>query len=273
MKSKAPDAGHASLLELGCTDPSGVLATMRDHLAHHGAEPYAAVRELARRHRLVCLGEMHDLAGRFMSAELVSAAAQGGARLLFVEVYADEQAQLDRFVKSGRRAHLPLSVGGGPAAPLPFQQPYVDMLMAARAAGMRIIAFDAKDADYDERNHVMALTVEQHLLENDGRGVAVVGQLHLVARPVLEFTTSMAGLLRESLGGSVVTVGRAVPDVWQPFSVWSDVADVEAAILLRVDGSPFESLASNWGDEFLVGSDFDHILFYPAAAVGVSRGC
>ena len=271
MKVSAPDAGHASLHRLGCADPRQTLKRLRDHLAHHGAEPCSVVRELARTHRLLCLGEMHDRAGRYMSGQLVSAAAQGGARYLFVEIYAEHQAQLDRFSKTGCPTHLPASAGGGNSTPMPFQQPYVDMLCAAREAGMRIIAFDAQGADYDERNHVMALTVEQYLGADAGSGVAVVGQLHLVSRPILGFTTSMAALLRGSLGDSVATVGRAVPDVWPAFSVWADVADVTAPAMLRVIGSPFESLASTWGDETLVGSDFDHIFFYPAAAVGVSR--
>lgn len=273
MTSIAADAGHASLHRLGCADPSQTLKLLRDHLARHAVEPCSVVRELARTHRLLCLGEMHDRAGRYMSGQLVHAAAQGGARYLFVEIYAEHQAQLDRFSKTGCPTHLPPSAGGGSSTPMPFQQPYVDMLCAARAAGMRIIAFDAKGADYDERNHVMALTVEQYLRcdAGSGSGVAVVGQLHLVSRPVLGFTTSMAALLRRSLGDSVVTVGRAVPDVWPAFSVWADVANVVAPAMLQVAGSPFESLVSTWGDETLVGSDFDHIFFYPAAAVGVSR--
>ena len=267
----APDAGWTSLHSLGFADPLQTLEHLRHHLARHGAEPCSVVRELARSHRLLCLGEMHDLAGRYMSDQLVTAAAQGGARYLFVEIYAEHQAQLDRFSQTGCPKHLPASAGGGSSMPMPFQQPYVDMLCAAQAAGMRIIAFDAQGADYDERNHVMALTVEQHLHADASRGVVVVGQLHLVTRPILGFTTSMAALLRSSLGDSVITVGRAVPDAWPAFSVWADVADVDAPAMLQVSGSPFESLASTWDDETLVGADFDHILFYPASAVGVSR--
>jgi hypothetical protein len=260
-----------SLAQLGHAQPREALQGLRAHLARHAVEPLAAVRALMRGTQLLCLGEMHDFAGRFMSAELVAAAAQGGARWLFIEVYASQQTMIDRFIATGLHEQLPASAGGGSATPMRFQQPYVEMLHAARLAGMRIVAIDVEGADFDERNRAMAWHIEQCLLgdvEGAGsRGVAIVGQLHLVPRSIFGHAPSMATHLRASLGGSLVTIGRAVPDEVAQFSVWADVADVAEPCLMRVQGSPFEGLASTYCDETLRGSDFDHIFFYPAAAV------
>ena len=252
------------MAELGWAQPQQAVRGLQEHLALHAVEPLAAVRALTRHARLLCLGERHDVAGRVLLAELVKAAAEGGAKWLFVEVDADEQPQLDDFMCSGHVADLPTSAGGGRAAVMPFQQPFVDALLVAQQMGMRIVAMDAPEAELDERNHVMALTVEQHLQQASGCGVVIVGQLHLVPRPILGCQASMAALLRDSLDGAVVTVGRAVPDPWPAFSVWADVAAVQAPCLLRTAGSPFAYLASNWGSPALLGSDFDHLLFYPA---------
>jgi hypothetical protein len=45
------------------------------------------------------------------------------------------------------------------------------------------------------------------------------------------------------------------------------VADVTVPRLLRSAGSPFADLPSTLCAETLLGSDFDHLLFYPALAV------
>jgi hypothetical protein len=256
-----------SLAQLGHPDPAASLRTLRQHLAAHAIEPVAGVQSLMRRSRLVCLGEMHDFAGRFMSAELVMAAARAGARWLFVEVYASQQAQIDAFAATGRHEQLPASAGGGQAVPMRFQQPYVEMLIAARSAGLRIVAIDNEGVSSDERDVLMAQAVQRHMRGSADRGVAIVGQLHVVPRPILGRGPSMAALLRPHLGGSLVTVGRAVPDAMARFSVWADVAGVQEPCLLSVAGSPFAPLASTLCEESLHASDFDHVFFYPADSV------
>jgi hypothetical protein len=162
---------------------------------------------------------------------------------------------------------LPVSTGGGGVVPMRFQQPYVEMLHAARLAGLRIVAIDRDGVDYDQRNECMARAVARHLADAADRAVAIVGQLHLVPRAIFGRAPSMATRLRQHLGDSIVTVGRAVPDVIAELSVWSNVADVREHCLMPVAGSPYESLGSTHGRETLRGADFDHILFYPAAAV------
>jgi hypothetical protein len=256
-----------SLATLGHPHPQESLRMLRTHLAAHAREPLAAVHSLMRESRLLCLGEMHDFAGRFMSAELVIAAAHAGAQWLFIEVYASQQAQIDAFIASGRHEELPDSAGGGQAVPMRFQQPYVEMLMAARACGMRIVAIDNEDVSSDDRDVLMADAVRCHLNSSAERGVAIVGQLHLVPRPIFGRGPSMVTLLRPNLGPSLVAIGRAVPDAIAEFSVWADVADVREPCLLSVAGSPFAPLPSTFGDETLYGSDFDHLFFYPAESV------
>jgi hypothetical protein len=256
-----------TLAHLGYLQPQQTLAQMRQHVARHGQEPRAAVRALMHDHRLLCLGEKHDYAGRYMAAELVSAAAQGGARWLFVEVYDHEQAEIDTFSRSGFHQDLPVSTGGGCVTPMRFQQPYVEMLLSARHAGMRIVAVDRHGVSYDQRNECMALAVARHLRNPADRGVVVVGHLHLVPRSLFGRPPLMATLLREELGGGVVTIARAVPGPAPNYSVWADVAGVSEPCLMPVAGSPFELLGATYGRETMRGADFDHLFFYPAAAV------
>jgi hypothetical protein len=262
------DRGCAALSALGWPTPRARVAALRNHLRAQGVDPLPAVFELMRAHRLLCLGEMHDFAGRFMGAELVAAAAQAGARTLFIEVYDAQQPLIERFLRDGDHAQLPISAGGGQAVPYRFQEPYVHLMHTARAYGLRIVAIDSEGADYDERNVLMAAAIRRHLAAHDGRAVAVVGQLHLMRRvTIIGNAPSMATRLREHFGDAVVTIGRAVPDAMPEFSVWADVGDVSEPRLLQMAGSPFAELPSTFCAETLLGSDFDHLLFYPAAAV------
>lgn len=260
---------RTSLKALGSAKPAVRLRALRRHLAAAALRPAEAMTALVRSHRVVGLGEMHDFAGRHLSAELVTAAAAGGAQWLFIEVYSSSQSEIDAFVASGCHRDLPVSAGGGSDdAPMRFQQPYVEMLQAARAAGLRIVAVDVDGADYDQRNRAMACAIARCLSEPGSRGVAVVGQLHLIPRSIFGFADSLATLLRCCFGADeVVTVGRAVPDRAPEFSVWSDVAAVSEPALLPVRGSPFADLAATHGQETLVGSDFDYLLFYASDAV------
>ena len=257
-----------SLKALGYAEPAHQLQAFRQHLAAAAFRPAEAISALVRAHRFVGLGEMHDFAGRHLSAELITGAAAGGAQWLFIEVYGSSQFEIDAFVASGCRRHLPVSAGGGADEPMRFQQPYIEMLHAARAAGLRIVAIDLDHADYDGRNRAMACAVERCLSEPGSRGVAVVGQLHLIPRSILGFGDSLATLLRDRFGADeVATVGRAVPDPMPEFSVWADVAGVCEPALLPMHRSPFADLAATHWHETLVGSDFDHLLFYDRAAV------
>jgi hypothetical protein len=256
-----------SLVELGHTDAERSLAEFRTYLNIHGTDPVETAQALMQSHQLLCLGEMHDFAGRYMGASLITAAAQGGAQFLFIEVYQTSQFEIDEFVLTGAIESLPVSAGGGNEPPMRFQQPYVEMLCAARDAGMRIIAIDCEDGDFDERNRVMAQIIQTHLCDPALRGVAVVGQLHLVNRQIFGSAPSMSTRLRGMLNGSVVTIGRATPDTYPQFSVWADVAGVSQPKLLSTAHSPFETLPSTYGDETILGSDFDHIFFYPTEAV------
>lgn len=259
---------RASLKALGYAKPAVRLRALRRHLAAAALRPAETLTALMQSHRVVGLGEMHDFAGRHLSAELVTAAAAGGAQWLFIEVYSSSQFEIDAFVASGCHSDLPASAGGGSDEPMRFQQPYVEMLQAARAAGLRIVAVDVDDADYDQRNRAMACAIARCLSEPGSRGVAVMGQLHLIPRSIFGFADSLATLLRCRFGADeVVTVGRAVPDQAPEFSVWSDVAAVREPGLLPVRGSPFADLAATHGKETLVGSDFDYLLFYAGDAV------
>lgn len=259
---------RSSLKALGHAKPTDRLRALRRHVAAAALHPAEAITRLMREHRILGLGEMHDFAGRHLSAELVTAAAEGGAQWLFVEVYSSSQAEIDAFVVSGCHRDLPVSAGGGCDEPLRFQQPYVEMLTAARTAGLRIVAVDVDGADYDQRNRAMACAIAGCLGEPGSRGVAVVGQLHLIPRSIFGFSDSLATLLRGRFGADeVVTVGRAVPDPAPEFSVWSDVAAARRPGLLPMQDSPFADLAATHGHESLLGSDFDYLLFYAHDAV------
>lgn len=257
-----------SLALLGHDEPLTSLKQLRNQLQQQGREPLVAVHELMQSHRLVCLGEMHDFAGRYLLPELVASAAQAGATWLFLEIYADEQSEIDDFVCTGQTADLPESAGGGGDPVMQFQQPYVDVLHVGRTHGLRMVAIDVQEADTVQRNRHMAAAIADCLnSEPDSRGVAVVGQAHLVPRHFLGYGDSMSTLLRKHWNHSLVTVGRAVPDAMPQFSVWSDIAAVRRPKLLAMKESLFASVPATHYSETLNGSDFDHLLFYPASAV------
>jgi hypothetical protein len=267
LSDNLSQAALRSLSHLGHEHPEQSLQELRDHLAQHSIDPLPWVREQVLNTRLLCLGERHDFPGRYYSAELITAAAQGGARWLFIEVYSSQQEQIDAFLEHGRHEELPIAAGGDSVVPMKFQRPYVEMMHAARNAGMRIVAIDTAGADMDERDPLMAENVAHYLRDPSERGVAVVGMLHLVPRPLLGREVSMATLLRQSLDGSIVTMARAVPDETTEFSVLCDVANVSEPRLLRTAQSPFATLSTTWFPESMFGGDADHLLFYPARAV------
>ena len=255
---------------LGHAQPLRTLQKLRAHLRAHAVEPVAAVRGLMQQCRLLCLGEQHDFSGRFMAPELVTAAAAGGALWLFLEIYQEQQREVDLFWRTGRRQDLPESAGGGDDEVMRFQQPYVEMLFAARSAGLKPICIDAEGADYDQRNALMAQRVATCLSSNDRHGVVVAGHLHLSPRRLMGDEDSMVTrLMAPSMGleSSIITIGRAVPDAMPEFSVWADVGSVARPCLLAVRESPFAGLPAIVGNDAMHADDFDHVLFYPAASV------
>jgi hypothetical protein len=261
------DLGLSALAALAHADPKISLKHLRMDFRQLAVPPLPAVRALMQQCRLLCLGEQHDFAGRYLSAELVTAAAQAGARTLFVEVYDHEQAVIDEFVRSGLHEFLPLSAGGGGAVPMRFQLPYVQMMHAARDAGLQIVAIDRDGLQSHERDEHMAESIRAHLSKKPCKAVAIAGQLHLVSRLVYGRGMSMASHLRPWLGHDLVTVGRAVPDDYPEFSIWSDVAAVKKPWLLPTAESAWFELPYTSSDGSFCCGDFDHVLFYPAQAV------
>jgi hypothetical protein len=275
--SQFSDSNRAirTLHELGWEDPASAADDFRRFVQVHGVEPCGAVESLTAKARLLCIGEMHDFAGRYMAAEIIAAAARGGARWLFIEVYDTRQVEIDSFLETGLHALLPVSAGGGSEIPMRFQLPYVTMLHAARMAGMKVIAMDRQGAGFDERNEHMASAICRIMDDPTERGVAVVGQLHLVPNCPLGDGVSLPNRVRQKwaqvnqsfASSRVVTVGRAVPDECREFSVWADVGGALEPRLVSTAGSPFSSLASATEHNTVFGGDFDYLFFYPADAV------
>jgi hypothetical protein len=239
----------------------------RTFLARRGQAPLEAVHTLMRHRHIMCLGEIHNYPGRFMLADMVRAAAQAGADTLFVEIAAADQAQLDVFMRTGQRADLPESAGGGSAEVLDFQQPYIEMLQTARASGMRIVAIDQPYAPFSARDAIMADHVFNRLeVHPTQKAVVVVGQLHLLPRPYMHAAKSLATYLREHFASGVVTIGRSFLDPeYADFCLWSAAAqsDTLRPCVLPVEYSMFTDMANSAGSSPLYGSDFDYLFFYP----------
>jgi hypothetical protein len=239
---------------------------MRALFAQHAQSPLAQVRELMRSHQILCLGEIHNYAGRYMLADMVEAAGSAGASVLFVEVCTSEQQRLDLYMRSGLRADLPESAGGGAEA-FDFQQPYVEMLLAARALGMRVVAIDQPYAPINERDAIMAKNVIRFLSKQPHEKVVLVaGQLHLLRRPFLHMEKPLASYLYEQFSGQAVTMGRAFLDPMFPeFSLWAAAAcsDQYPPAVLPTEYAPFAQMPGAVGADPLYGSDFDYVFFYP----------
>jgi ABC-type amino acid transport substrate-binding protein len=255
---------HQYHRESESTDPWPVAQAF---LAQHGQPPLETVRALVQRHRVVCLGEIHNYPGRFLLADMVRAAAQAGAETLFVELAAADQAQLDVFMRTGLNADLPESAGGGGAEIFDFQQPYVEMLDAARASGLRLVAIDQPYAPFSARDAIMAENALTNLEACQvQKAVIVVGQLHLLPRPYMHTAKSLATYLRERFAGQVATMGRSFLDPdYAEFCLWSAAAqsDTLPPSVLPAEYSLFANMANSTGNNPLYGNDFDYLFFYP----------
>lgn len=253
------------LLEhLNYPDPDQTIVEARQHLAGHLQRPEQRIANLMQCSKVLFLGEMHNEVGRWMSADLVSAAATAGAKVLFIEVHRHLQRDIDVFLTTGRREDLPETAGGGKEH-YDFQKPYTDMLLAARAAGLHILAVDTETEHPQGRDGAMAEMMLHYLQQHDVKGVAVLGQLHLLRRPIFGDRLSAASYLRVHYGmENITTVGRAVPLREADYSVWSRVGQVAQPVVAPTQGSVFADLPATLSRQTLYGDDFDYLFFYPA---------
>jgi hypothetical protein len=232
-----------------------------------GTDPIETMRWLATNYRIVLLGEQHDYAGRFMAADLLEAAVKGGANCLCIEVHSIEQEKIDQFLVDGQFVDLPVSAGGGDEEPMQFQQPYVEMLLAARKLKMEIFAVDTDGASMDERDGIMANHISRILQRPNRRCLGVFGLLHLAKRPLIWEAPTLASALLGEFQDDLVTVSRAVPCEMDEYGVWSHLASVNRPLMLSAVDSPFGNIGHTCSEICLKGSDFDYLFFYPKSSV------
>ena len=171
-------------------------------VASHPA-PVPAARDLVLRaigvHKLVLLGEMHGTveAPALAAALLDACVARGQPVSLGLEIPADEQRDLDRYVASGGRAPdravllarphwQPMHDGRDSEAMFAL----VDHVRRLQRGGAKvaIVAFDHCDPDMNVRNRRMAQTLRDAALRKPGAMLLVLtGNIHAMThRPSFE---------------------------------------------------------------------------------------
>lgn len=167
---------------------------VRSEIEQNGRDPLDVAAEAMKNNRVVAFGESHlpDNPQRVLGAEAMQRLRDSGATHLAIEAPMWVQPYLDEFMRTGN-----LDVSQLP--PLLRDDEYIQMLQAARAAGLKIVAVDANqqynegdrndgprrgdDRPYQDRDRIMADNIDAILRENPNNKVVFwVGSLHLQNR-------------------------------------------------------------------------------------------
>ncbi|BAY24536.1 hypothetical protein NIES2100_43310 [Calothrix sp. NIES-2100] len=254
------------LRQRGYDNSAEMIRSVQEFITRYGQTPLQTMERLVQENQLVCLGEFHNYEGRYMHSELIEVAAAHGAKVLFVEVYADEQRTIDDFLQTGDFSRI-AEFSEAKNANLAFQRPYVKMLETARVSGMKIVAVDI-NSDGATRDKHMAEAILNHFSDYPSdRGIFVAGQFHLMPRPFFVSTKSASTWLKETLTGGVVTIGRAYININEQseelLNIWALMANASQPVIVPTQNSPFFKLPSTVRDNPLIGSDFDYLFLYP----------
>jgi hypothetical protein len=219
------------------------------------------VTNIMRQNDLVIVGEAHDFNGRYLSKEIVNAAAAGGAKVIFLEVSKKDQAILDEFSKTGNTSILEkIGVGGHI-----YGKPLVDALVAARNKGMKIIATDDLDLglDVESRNRIAADTISDYQNKNNGaKGLYIVGQAHIEDK----FSTGTDKLLRDR-GLEVADIGRSQAGYmfgndWFADNAYAGGAETDSPKIIDTRSIPGK-ITDPRDKENSLANNYSYVIVYP----------
>lgn len=210
------DADVGRLKELKKTKDQ--LIQVKMEINEKGRDPAAMVSDLMKNNRVVGLGEMHlgDNPMRRFGKEVIPQLKAAGATHLAIEVSDSLQPVIDKFMKTGQLDESKLPPG------LRHEE-YIDILKAARNAGLKIACVD----DYRlsrRRDEFMADKINNILSENkDNKVIFWVGASHLSTRGDNKAARSAADYIREKHSIATVegsdgcwastTIGILTPDL------------------------------------------------------------
>jgi hypothetical protein len=245
--------------------PSGeidkTLAAARMFVQTNGQDPVEGFGKLMRDNRLLILGEAHDFNGRYLSAELVRAAADNGATVLFVEGDISEQAKFDNFMRTGNADALPVEFGGDSI----YNKPYVDALRVARERGMQVVAVDPRGNDLEQRNAVMSQRISNYLASHpQAKGVFIVGQRHVDAPSgITDGVKTVQDRFTSELRGQTAVIGRfSHKPTLIDYGVIASAAGNREPTLVTTRDNPLVALPDRSGGA-RVGQTMDYLLIYP----------
>jgi hypothetical protein len=244
---------------LTASQATQLIESTRTFVGRTGSDPASGFGAIVKNNALTILGEAHDQNGRFLTGSLIKQAVSNGANVLFIEAGPEEQAKLDKFMKTGNVSDLPVAFGGGQpqgAAPNPYDQEYVQGLQYAREKGVKLVAVDQADSlnhSVQERNETMAANIANYYSANpNAKGVFIVGQGHMTGArdsvPVQNLLNkggvSTAQVFRES-NDDVVSTGNRIP--YSSDTATAVVLDVNRnkPVILPVAGNPLEASLQN----------------------------
>lgn len=202
LPEKLTNGQFDKLKDLGKTKEE--LEAIRREINEHGRSPADALVDSMKKSRVLAIGETHVTPNeqRNLGKELIPKLQAAGATHLALEIPKDTQPVLDEYMKTGKLDKSKLPV-------LLRDDDYLAMLEAARKAGLKLVAVDAKD-DLD-RDKEMAAGIGK-ILDADAKAKVVfwVGAGHLDDPPGDGTHLSAAEHLKKKY--DTTTVKAELPD-------------------------------------------------------------
>lgn len=243
------------------------IAELKKEINKTGKDPATVVVEAVKDNKVVMLGEQHVPSPnglRKMIAETIPKMKEAGATHFAIEWPAKYQDILDRFMKTGEFTKEDME-----KLPKPFFDPdYVEVLKAARKAGLKLVAVDSDDQSPSaDREKTIADNIKKIVKADDKNKVVVLcGMLHAIDGDHHEDKYPRAGkILRKeeiptAIFGSEVGFGRP-PSSLYPFS-----CGVKKPVAVPTKGEIGKlPLVAKKGQPYPL-SQFDQVLIFPAPA-------
>jgi len=246
-----------------------------------GQKPESVLPKLMLETRVLGLGEMHSFPNpqRELGSVVMKDLRDAGATHIAIEAGSDKQDMLNKFMEPGGK----LDVGAMPT--MLQDQPYINLLNAAKESGIKIIAVDRRDGHENDndaskkqilqengesRDQIMAGNIKK-ILEQDPSSKVVfwVGSFHLNRMEAKSEQKTAADILRDNT--SVITVDplydllrgesfHALPELTAGLKQSVAISTSQAA---DVGAMPYGT-AADTSEPY--DRDWDYIIAYPHEA-------
>lgn len=240
-----------------------IVEKVRQEVNKFGLDPETQCVKAMKTYRLLGMGESHVSRNphRVFGATLMAKLKDAGATHLAIEQPAKSQPIIDAWLKGAKLDPKLLQDI--------LQEPeYIQMLEAAKTAGLKVVCVDNRDCEDDERDGFMAKNIERVLDENeDNKVVFWVGNTHLGKAseggddddedpPLI---TCAAELLRNKYSACVF----ASMTQMQSLSLSKMVADVSRPVSIETNKTKALASFPKFADSVVRFGDWENVILYP----------